>query len=610
MRRAPRRLTVLASLDVAGYTQLVEADERRTLLELAYIRRHILRPTLSNHAGTLLKTMGDGALVEFVSVEDGVEWAIEFQTRLAQRNRERSPEILARVGVGLADVFVEGNDRFGAAVGFVDRLQKTAAPGGISITHSVRWQLVKSLAAQFDRTEWVELKGIDELFEVWVWRRPGDPLPASLPNVGSTSRPLEGPASDTRVTSPAIAPYHEPTASERPSIAVLAFDNMSGDRDADFLADGVVEEITATLSRIRDFTVVARNSAYAYKGRAVDVRQVARALGVRYVLEGSLRRAGDRVRVTAQLIDALSGAHLWSDRFDGVIENLFDFQDHIAERVAGAVQPSIRTAEIALARGKRPENLVAHDLTLRALPHLWAHRRDENAEAIRLLDQAMTLDPRYARAAAIAAWARAQHVVYNWTTDIETVRAEGRRLIDAALPAASDDPMALTALATATMLLLADMERAEYLVDRALALDPNLAWAWTRRGFLKVYRGHALDAIACFERSIRLSPLDPFSFNCHIGLGLASFALGKPEEAIRWTERAMHEKAGITWAFRDLAVFFAAAGRIEEAKLALAKLIATRPHLTLSSVADALAFMEPPLLARYIEGLRIAGLPP
>jgi adenylate cyclase len=374
------------------------------------------------------------------------------------------------------------------------------------------------------------------------------------------------------------------------------------------LADGIVEEITSSLSRIRDFTVIARNSAYAYKGQARDVRAVLRELGVRYLLEGSLRKAGERVRITAQLIDAATGTHIWADSYNGVISNLFDFEDEIAERVAGALRPSIRAAEIALARRKRPENLAAYDLVLKALPHLWAHRRDDNAEAIRLLDQARKLDPSYGRATALTAWARAQHVVYNWTTEIDAQRAEGGRLIEEAANTVGDDPTGLTALATAVTLLAGDLERADYFIERALALDPNHAWAWTRRGFICVYRGDAEEAITGFERSLRLSPLDPFSFNSYIGLGLSNFALGKPDEAVQWTRRAMREKVGMTWAYRDLATFLADAGKIEEAKAALVKLVETRPYLTVAGVAKALSFMEPNLLRRYVEGLRIAGL--
>jgi adenylate cyclase len=427
--RSPRRLTVLASLDVAGYTRLVERNERGTLMALARIRLKILRPTLATHHGNLFKTMGDGALIEFPSVEDSVRWAIAFQTAMAARNAGRVADAVhVRLGVALADVFVQGDDRFGAAVGFVVRLQQAAPPGGIAITHSVRWQLARSLAAEFDRTEWVEFKNMDEQFEIWLWRGvdaaagAGARAAPAAGIVGIGHRPAPTAHETRRVRSVPAAPLAQTPASGRPSIAVLAFDNMSGDPSAESIADGIVEEITATLSRVRDFKVVARNSAYAYKGKASDERDIAQALGVRYVLEGSLRKMNDRVRVTAQLVDATSGAHLWADSYDGVVSNLFDFEDEIAEQVAGAVHPSIRAAEIASARRKRPDNLAAYDLVLRALPHLWAHEPGENAEAIRLLDEARRLDPQYARATAVAAWARAQHVIYTWTNDIEAVR--------------------------------------------------------------------------------------------------------------------------------------------------------------------------------------------
>jgi adenylate cyclase len=521
-----------------------------------------------------------------------------------------------RLGIALADVFVAGEDRFGAAVGFVVRLQQAAPPGGIAITHSVRWQLVRTLAAEFDRTAWVEFKNMEEQYEIWLWRGVDGAAGADAPgatSAGIAHRPLGFAGETKRVPAPGVgqAAAQEPVGyrNGRPTIAVLPFDNMSGDPSVDSIADGVVEEITATLSRVRDFQVTARNSAYAYKGRAIDVREVSRALGVRYVLEGSLRKAGERVRVTAQLIDAGSGTHLWADSYDGQIDNLFDFEDQIAERVAGAVHPSIREAEIALAKRKRPESLAAYDLVLRAMPHLWAHRREDNAEAIRLLDEARALDPDYPRATAVAAWARAQHVIYNWATDIEAARAEGRQLIEAAATEVGDDPTALTALATATTLLLGDLDRAGHFADRALALDPNNAWAWTRRGFITAYRGDPAAAIAAFERAGELSPLDPFSFNSYIGLGFANFALGKYDEAIGWTQRAMREKGGMTWAYRDLAVFYAHAGRLEEARNAVAELTKARPGLTVAEVNQALGFIEPGILKRYLDGLRMAGLP-
>jgi adenylate cyclase len=608
MRPPPRKLTVLASLDVAGYTRLVEADERGTLTELATIRRRVLRPTLATHNGNLFKTMGDGGLVEFPNVEDSVRWAIAFQAAMADRNSGRGDAaIQVRLGIALADVFVQGNDRFGAAVGFVVRLQQAAPPGGIAITHSVRWQLARDLAQTFAHIERVVLKGIEEPIEMWVWA-PAGPQPGA-----STGRYGYQIPDHDRPAPPPAAPVATPPAqppSTHPSIAVLPFDNMSGDPTANSIADGLVEEITATLSRIRDFTVIARNSAYAaYRDKTGDLRQVSRELGVRYVMEGSLRKAGDRVRVTAQLIDAESGAHLWADSYDGVVDNIFDFEDQIAERVAGALHPSIRAAEIEQARRKRPDSVAAYDLVLRAMPHLWTHRAEANAEAIRLLDEAHRIDPDYGRASAFAAWARAQQVVYNWADDIAAMRAEGDRLIALAADTVSDDPTALCALSTATMLLFADLDRAQSFVDRALLLDPNLAWGWARRGFLNIYRGQPQEGVACFERAIRLSPLDPFSFNCYIGLGLARFAAGQPAEAVEWTRRAMREKVGLTWAYRDLAAFLGAAGKIDEARDAAAKLRETHPHVTVAEVADALRFMEPTLLARYLDGLRKAGLP-
>ena len=612
MQRAPRKLTVLASLDVAGYTRLVERDERKTLLELARLRRNILRPTVLRHSGNLFKTMGDGALIEFPSVEDGVEWSIEFQTKMGEFNEMRGGDLIrVRVGVGLADVFVRGDDRFGAAVGFVVRLQEAAPPGGIAITHSVRWQLAKSLSSQFGRTEWIEMKGKDdELFEVWVWTgaEDSDPVAPLKLGLGHRRRGVKPPPMPTPQRELPRAELDAGPHGEQASIVVLPFDNMSEDPAAGSIADGIVEEITATLSRVRDFTVIARNSAYAYKGRSVDVREIARDLGVRYVLEGSLRKAGDRVRVTAQLVDAATGKHLWADRYDGVVENLFDFEDEIASRVAGALRPSIWDAEIALARRKRPENMAAYDLVLRSLPHLWAHRQEDNAEAIKLLDRALELDPNYARAAAIGAWARAQHVVYNWTDDIEAVRSEGERLIARAAPSVGDDPTALCALSTATMLLFGDLDRSRHYVERALALDPNNAWAWTRHGFLLAYRGNPEEALQSFEKALTLSPLDPFSFNGFIGMGFAKFAAGHSAEAVQWSQRAIREKVGMTWAYRDLAAFNGDAGNIPAAREALARFVSVRPDVTVSKLRDSLRFIEPKTLDRYLDGLRVAGL--
>jgi tetratricopeptide (TPR) repeat protein len=371
----------------------------------------------------------------------------------------------------------------------------------------------------------------------------------------------------------------------------------------------VVEEITATLSRVKDFFVIARNSSFAYKGRAgIDVRQVGRDLGVRYVVEGSVRRVGERVRITAQLVETDTGSHIWSNKVDGAVADLFDLQDRMAAEVASAIQPSIRRAEVERARKQRPDTLAAYDMVMRALPHLWAHRHEENAEAIAMLDRALALEPNYGLAAALAAWAHGQQVAYNWSEDFAAERLTAGRLMETATEAVGDDPTALTALASAMMTLGGDVTQAAKFADRALELDPNHAWAWMRRGWGYVYLGAPEEGLVAFERSARLSPMDPFAFNVHLGMGLANFAAGRPQDAIGWARRAMAERPGLTWPQRDLAVYQAHQGDIAAASEALAQFRKSHSNVTLAGIGDGLRFMYPSLLSRYLQGLKLAGL--
>jgi adenylate cyclase len=426
-----------------------------------------------------------------------------------------------------------------------------------------------------------KLKNIDEAQDVWIWPADG--------KSGQTSTAHGSPG--------------------RPSIVILPFDNLSSDPEQSYFADGMTEELTATLSRIRDFLVIARNTAFTYKGRPVDVRQIAQELGVRYVLEGSVRKAGTRIRVSAQLIEAETGAHIWSDKFEGETAKVFDLQDLIARQVAGAVYPSIRAAEVERAQRKRPESLEAYDLVMRALPHLWAHRMDANLQAIQLLERALQFDPEYGLAAGLAAWAHAQQIVYNWTADFAAERAKGLPLIEIAVRNVGDDPTAMTAIASAIVLLEGNVRRGVEFVDRALAIDPNHAWAWTRRGFSHVYAGEPDAALAAFDAAMSLSPRDPFAFHTYIGIGLAHFAADRIDDAIRWVRRALDARPGMTWPYRDLAVFLAHAGQPDEARHALAEFTYLRPEMTLATITDGLRFMSPPLLERYLQGLRMAGLP-
>jgi adenylate cyclase len=575
-----RRLAAIVSLDVVGFSRLMHDDERKTLRIVGTVYRDLIEPTIGQHGGQVFKTMGDGLLAEFASAVSAVEWVANLQQALIEQADE---SFRIRAGVAIADILVLEDDRFGDGINLAVRVQALSPPGGMAITQGVREYLEGKTDLVFQDFGRRQFKNIAESLHVWGWQ------PAAL-----------GALQPRRQAAPAVL---------RPSLVVLPFDNLSGDPAQDYLADGVVEEITATLSRVRDFLVIARNSAFAYKGRNVDVRQIARELEVRYVLEGSIRKSGRRVRITAQLIDAETGAHIWSDRLDGDVDDIFDLQDRIAELVAGALYPSIRSAEIERARRKRPDNLAAYDLVLRALPHLWAQRKHENPEAIRLLEQALELDPDYGLAAALGAWAHAQNVVFNWTADLAAERSKGERLIKIGARTVGNDPTGLTALASGIMLLGGDMDRAVGLVERALALDANHAWAWTRRGFAHVYAGQPDKGLACFERAMRLSPVDPFAFSSYIGLGLAHFSLGRVDESVRWTWRALDANPGMTWPYRDLATFLAHAGDIAGAREALGRFTDGRPPLTTASMADSLKFMEPRLLERYIDGLRRAGLP-
>ena len=321
---APRRLTVMVSLDVAGFTRLVPEDERAALAKVASIRRDLINPTLRSRGGNVFKTMGDGVLIEFPNVEDAVSWTIEFQEAMAKRNLLHPEKpILVRAGIALADVYIDGNDRSGAAIAYLVRLQEVAPSGGIAMTHSVRWQLGKGLVARFTRVT-KTLKGMDEPWEIWVW-----PTSAS---VG-----LATPALDP--TRRVEREDRHPPLPDKPSLAVLPFQNLSRDPDQEYFADGIVEEIITALSRVRSFFVIARNSSFTYKGKSVDVKQVGRELGVRYVLEGSVRRAAGKVRVTCQLIEAETNIHIWADRFEVDLQDIFDLQDRVTENVVGTIVP-------------------------------------------------------------------------------------------------------------------------------------------------------------------------------------------------------------------------------------------------------------------------------
>jgi adenylate cyclase len=408
---------------------------------------------------------------------------------------------------------------------------------------------------------------------------------------------------------PATAPAARvsPALPDKPSIAVLPFSNMSSDADQDYLADGIVESITAALSRVRQFFVIARASAFAYKGRRENVCEIGRQLGVAYVLEGSVQRAGNRIRISVQLVETEAGANVWTGRHDGTIDDIFDLQDQITEQVAGELQPSIRIAEIERSRRKRPQDLGAYDYAMRALPHVWALEKAESAKALALLDKALEIDPDYPLALSLAGWCHAQRSVYTWAADIEESQALALTLAERAAQLSGDDPLVLAVLG-AVQTITHHLGAARVLLERALAIDPNSAWGWSRLGWIEVYCDRPKEAIETFERALRLSPLDPMNFNNYAGIGAAHEVAGDHDKAVAFVRRALEERPHAHWLYRHLACALSGAGRMDEARQAYADMMRAYPDLTVAKFKRAMPFSSA-ASERMAENLRRLGLP-
>jgi adenylate cyclase len=587
-QRIERRLAAIFAADVEGYSRLMNRDEIGTLRALTDCRA-LMDSLIARHRGRIANTAGDSVLAEFPSAVDAVRCAMEVQKAITQANEAQpdDPCMRFRIGVHVGDVMIRGGDLFGDGVNIATRLQALAQPGGICISGDVHRHVSKALSLSFADLGPQMVKNIPDPIKV-----------LSLD-------PREEAASEPEKSS--AAPSGPLAVPDRPSIAVLPFTNMSSDPEQEYVADGIVEEIIAALSRVRSFFVVARNSTFTYKGRAVDLRQVSRELGVRYVLEGSLRKSGRRIRVTAQLIDGTDGSHIWADRYDGEIEDIFDVQDRMTEAIVGAIQPSIRASEIERARRKRPDSLDAYDCVMRAMPIAWSNDSEAAAQGLALLERAMALDPAYALAKSLASWCYAQRVVYFRSADPARDRARALELAEAAAELDSDDPLVLTTL-SAAYTLVRRLDLASVLIEKALLLDPNSAWAWHRSGWLNVFLGKSEVAIQHFQRSLRLSPLDSTKFNSLFGIGAAHFEAGRYEEAAEWTERGLREQPSALWAHRNLAAAYAKIGCPEQARQSVEVLHRAFPDLTVSKLLDVVP-ASPDYLRRLAEGLRSAGLP-
>jgi TolB-like protein/class 3 adenylate cyclase len=589
-----RKLVAILAADVVGFSRLTSIDEDRTLARLRALRSDLIDPTIAVHNGRVIKRTGDGALVEFRSVVDAVRCATEIQNAMVERNAGLPPEqrIEFRIGIHLGDVVEESDgDLMGDGVNIAARLEGVAQPGSICLSEDAYRQVKSRLDLKIDDLGEVRLKNIIEPVRVYSLQ------------VGMSS--LRRPAAAAQVPD-AEAPSAGLALPDRPSIAVLPFQNMSGDASQESLADGVVEDILTALASLRWLFVIARNSSFTYKGRNVDVKQVGRELGVRYVLEGSVRRSGDRVRITGQLIDTATGAHLWADRFDGAIDDIFDLQDQVTSRVLGAIAPKLQQAEIDRVQRKPPQSLDAWESFIRGL-HLFGQHSDRSTkEAIGTLDHAIKLDPDYARAHALRAVCLAWRVFQGWENP-STAFPAATESVRRAFAGDASEPWAFLAQAFVS-LGNRDDQAAVAALTEAVELSPNFAFAHGLLGAVHAFGGRSAQALACIERAQRLSPRDIFPEECHLFHSFAYFQAGRYIEAAASAERAIQLRPEHPALYIMAASSYGQAGEIEKSNDMISRLSALVPTTSAEAVGETLPFAQPEDRARLVAGLRAGGL--
>ena len=576
-----RRLAAILVADVAGYSALVGRDEAGTL---AAYKGHFgaIEPVIGLHGGRVVKTMGDGFLAEFTSVVDAVSAAALMQERMAERNRDQPEErrLQFRMGVHVGDVIVDGEDILGDGVNIAARLQEIADPGGLAVSGRVYDDVVDRLDLAFS-----------------------DLGPRALKNI---TRPVPVFALAAKAPPQRQAP---PARPDKPSVAVLPFANMSPDPEQDYFADGITEDIIAGLTYVPWLFVIARNSTFTYKGLSVDVREVGRQLGVRYVLEGSVRRAGERLRVTGQLIDAETGTHLWADRYDGRLEEVFDLQDRITVAVVAAIAPEIRSAEISRAVRKRPDNLGAYDLYLRALAALNRARLDE---AVTIIDEAIALAPAYAKTRGLKAWCATLAPWLSRPLDLGTV-SEAAEDADRMLTELETDPEDEAYAGYTIAFAGRDYARGLRLLERAVEKCPSFAWAWTSASLLHGYRGNSETAIEYALTALRLSPNNPMAFRTYLALCFGHTSAGDFEASLDCAVRGLELNPRATILMRFQMIALAHLGRLDEAKAVARRHMELAPGYTVANYAEGSKVLSQvisdKIRAPIMAGMRMAGVP-
>jgi TolB-like protein/class 3 adenylate cyclase len=567
-----RKLAAIFAADIAGYSGLMARDEVGTLTRLKACRV-IIDELIASHRGRIFNTAGDSVVADFASAVGAVQCAVAVQRAIANDAAGAPDEPMRlRIGIHVGDVIVDGANLLGDGVNIAARLEALADPGAIFVSGAARDHIGNKLPLVFDDLGEQQIKNIAQPIRVY---RVQTDVPAPLPVV---ALPLP----------------------DKPSIAVLPFQNMSGDPEQEYFADGMVEEIITALSRIRWLFVIARNSSFTYKGQSPDVKQVGRELGVRYVLEGSVRKGGNRVRITAQLINSSDGTHLWADRFDGSLEDVFELQDKIASSVAGVIEPTLQTAETARSANRPTNDLTAYDLYLRGYATFFSGGK-QIPIALGLFEQAIEHDPRYGPALAWAAVCCMRLCFDGASTDPMGDRRKAADLAQRALQVAGEDPSILVNAALTLASFGEDIGTMMALVDRALALNPSFARGWYISGILKKYAGQPDLAIEHAEASLRLSPRGRFGSVFWV-IGGAHFLSRRFDEAVPKLLLAIQDNPNFPQAYRVLAACYAQMGRLNEAREIVARLRTITPLV----VNDGIFFRNPEQRELYLSGLRLA----
>jgi adenylate cyclase len=592
--RLTRKLAVILHADVVGSTKLVQQNEALAHERIQATFHHFSK-TINAYGGIAREIRGDALVAEFERASDTVTAALAFQVLNGEINSALDDDIQPqlRIGISLGEVIIADNTITGEGVVLAQRLEQLADPGGVVVQGSVSETVPTRMPFDFENLGVKALKGFDQPVRAYSAKlRQGEELPQ--PEIQTT--PKSAPAENSQV-------------SEKPSIAVLPFANMSNDPEQEYFADGIVEDIITALSHIRQWRVVARNSSFVYKGRNVDIREVARDLSVRYVLEGSVRKSGNRLRITGQLIDAESGTHLWADKYDGDLADVFELQDKITESVVGAIEPSLRLAEIERSSRKLPDDMGAYDLYLKALPNLYAMRPDQNKMALELLHKAINLDPNYAPALSFLAWGYEQRLVRDWGAYGENDSGTAIALAHRAIAADRNDAHVMVTAGFVLIVVARDYEQGLQAVDRAKELNPNIAFVSMLIGVSQTFAGDPEEALVHFDDAIRVSPGDPGAFFFYAIAGLSHLFFGRPGEAHELARKSARMYADWDSTYWALIPSLVQLGRTDEARSTVPKFLELSPNATVTRLGELLPVRNPDYLHLILDGMAKAGLP-